>query len=419
MNSFISQSLIDQLVNSLDLVQIVSGDIALNKVGKNYIGLCPFHDEKTPSFFIDPIKKFYFCQGCKQSGNVIGYIREFNKVSFPDAIKLLCHKLGVPNPYQSKIDIKKNPYTLLDKVSKYFENQLMKSPEALAYLQSRNINLDIAKKFGIGYADDKWQGIVNAFKEHNERLIMLGVLAEKNGTVYDRYRNRIIFPIRDAQSRIRSFSSRIISTPDKCKYLNGPDSEIFTKSKAFYGLSESLFSIKKEDTIIVVEGFIDTIQLHSYGYNNVVACMGTAISFDQVQSLFRRVNNLVFVFDGDQAGVDALLRVANHVFKLLIPGRSVSIVNLPSNMDPDEYLLKYGGDAFREKLNCAAMLTDYLIDSLSKTIDLHGPEGQAKLVSLIVPFFTKVADPLYKELIINYLAKKISVSKDFIENYYK
>lgn len=413
MAGLIPQSFIDDLLNRLDIIDVVGSRLQLKKSGKNYSACCPFHQEKTPSFTVSPDKQFYHCFGCGASGSALGFVMEYDHLNFPQAVELLAKQAGLEIPYeQQAIDrykqVADSPlYDLLAKAADYYQQALKSHPTkqlAVDYFKKRGLTGIVARDFGLGFAPPGWDNLIKhliADGADQKLLIDAGLIIEnaENGRRYDRFRNRVIFPIRDLKGRIIAFGGRVLGD-DKPKYLNSPETAIFHKGEILYGLYEVRKKTRQLDEILVLEGYMDVIALAQFGLTNAVATLGTATSEEHVKRLFQLVNNIVFCFDGDTAGRKAAWRALESALPYLQDGRCVKFLFLPDGEDPDSLVRSEGGDAFRARINQHSLsLTDYLFDHLMAEAQPDSLEGKAHLAMLATPLLTKIPKSSLRSLI--------------------
>jgi len=391
----IPRDFIDNLLERLEIAEVISRKIKLKKNGAhNYLGLCPFHNEKTPSFTVNTAKNFYHCFGCKASGNALKFIMEYDRLDFVSAVEYLATHAGVQVPYQQnndpdfdkKIALNKTLYEVLFEAQNIYIKQLKSHPQrnlAIDYLKNRGFSGEIAKRFGLGFAPNQHNFIIsqlqNKYEQETLKLAGLIGVSEKNNSIYDRFRARIMFPIRDKRGRVTGFGGRIINN-DMPKYLNSPETPVFHKSQQLYGLYEMHQMRRTVNEIIVVEGYLDVISLAQYGIFNTVATLGTAISDTQINLLLRECNKVIFCFDGDTAGRKAADNAAKIALTCVQDGQQIQVVFLPEGHDPDSFIQQNGVDKLQEYIaGKAIMLSDYIFEHLITNIDIHTIEGKAHL----------------------------------------
>lgn len=420
MAGHIPRSFIDDLLARLDIVDIIDARVKLKKKGKNYGACCPFHNEKTPSFSVSQEKQFYHCFGCGVHGNAIDFIMEFERLEFVEAIEELASYLGLDVPReqrsggggqfnsgpQASSSEKRNLYDLMGSIAQFYRNQLKQpaSKVAIEYLKDRGLSGEIVQKFGIGYVADEWDLVRKNFgqnKDNQDMLVTGGMLIENDkGNRYDRFRGRIMFPIRDRRGRVIGFGGRVLGdgTP---KYLNSPETPIFHKGKELYGLYEVLQAYREPPRVLVVEGYMDVVALAQYGVDYSVASLGTSTTGDHIQMLFRQTNTVVCCYDGDRAGKEAAWRALENALQYLKTGNTLKFLFLPDGEDPDSYVRKYGKQAFEQQIEQATPLSSYLFDNLIELhqINLGNNEGKSALRAYASALIDKIPDPYFQELL--------------------
>jgi DNA primase len=424
MAGFIPQSFIDDLLSRADIVDVVGACVTLRKTGKNYSGLCPFHQEKTPSFSVEPDKQFYYCFGCGKGGNAIGFIMDYENIEYPQAIESLASSMGLEVPREESEQLQqqreKNQelYDILQKASSYYQQQLRQHPEkdsVIKYLKDRGLSGEIARDFKLGFAPPGWQNLLEKLgstTDAKKTLLDAGFLIEnpenKRNPVYDRFRNRIMFPIRDQRGRVIAFGGRVIGD-DKPKYLNSPETPVFHKGEELYGLYEAKQKVRKLERILIVEGYMDVIALAQNDINYCVATLGTATSTSHLKRLFKLVPEIVFCFDGDNAGRDAAWRALQQALPLMEDGRTARFLFLPDGEDPDSQVRKIGPKAFIKSIGEATQLAEFFFENLCSQVDMESLEGRAKLGTLAMPLIKLFPDGLLRRLILDQLAKTTGV----------
>jgi DNA primase len=421
MAGYIPRDFIDQLIASIDLIDIIQERVQLKKAGKNFVACCPFHQEKSPSFNVSQDKQFYHCFGCGVSGNVISFLIDFDRMNFIEAIEFLAGRAGleIPTDPNAKADKRQGSriedYQLFEQINKFYQHQLKNTPRAIDYLKARGINGEIAKHFGIGFAPDSWDSLLKEF--HNpQKLFEIGmVIAKENSQgFYDRYRNRITFPIRNTRGQIIGFGGRVLdqSLP---KYLNSPETHLFQKNQELYGWHEALQSSRKLVQIFVVEGYFDVISMAQAGITETVATLGTATSSEHIQKISRQCPQITFCFDGDKAGRDAAWRALMNALPVLKDDLQINFLFLPDGEDPDSFVLKQGAQAFREFAQRALPLSEYFFSHLTHDCNLQLAEGRAKLVKLAVPLIAKIPHNAIAQSLFDELAKNTKFDKSIIQ----
>jgi DNA primase len=416
MSGLIPQHFINDLVSRVDIVDVLSKRIDLKKAGKEFKAVCPFHNDKNPSLTISPSKGFYHCFSCGAHGTALGFLMEYEHLSFVEAIESLASDLGLEVPYEkSSKPIKQNNdlFLMMEKLQKKFQDNLKNESKAIKYLKERGIDGTTAKKFGIGYAKKGWRNILDEFGKNEKQinlLTSLGLIIKKSdNSYYDRFRDRIIFPIRDARGRFIGFGGRVFND-EQPKYLNSPETSLFHKGKELYGLYECQQSMRDIDKLIVVEGYMDVIGLSQNGVEYAVASMGTATTNDHFNRLFRLTDSIFFCFDGDDAGLKAAWRALENSLIHLRDGRQIKFVFLPDGDDPDSYIANNGTSKFEKQLDSGKDLSDFLIDKISENIDLNSIDGKARMAERAKPFIGKIPDGIFKELIIDKLSASVGIS---------
>ena len=428
MAGLIPQGFIDDLLGRTDVVEVVGSRIKLKKTGKNYSALCPFHNEKSPSFSVSPDKQFYYCFGCGAGGNAISFLMDFERFDFPQAVEELARQAGVEVPREERGD-RRGPraprqdsplYPVLENAAAYYRQQLRHHAQrkrAVDYLQQRGLSGQIAKLYDIGFAPPGWNNLMGHLATDNAEekvLIEAGLVVENpdSGKRYDRFRDRIQFPIRDSRGRVIGFGGRVLGD-DKPKYLNSPETPVFHKGRELYGLYEARRQNRQLDDILVVEGYMDVIVLAQHGVTNAVATLGTATSEEHLKRLFRIVNSVVFCFDGDNAGRQAAWRALQSCLPALEDGRHVRFMFLPEGHDPDSLIREEGHDAFRARsLQQAQPLTEYLFRHLAEEAPPNSLEGKAHLATLALPLIEQVPGSLLRRLLRQSLQERTGMDLD-------
>ena len=393
MSGRIPRNFIDDLLNRVDIVEVIDSRVPLKKKGREYWACCPFHGEKTASFSVSASKQFYHCFGCQKSGNAVGFLMDYDHMEFVEAIESLAQALGIEVPYE-KGSAPARPaegleamYQAMEQSAQYFEAQLKQTPAAIEYLKNRGISGQTAKTFAIGYAPPGWNNL-----NGNEKLLVdTGMLVKKeDGKQYDRFRHRLMFPIRDRRGRTIAFGGRVINPEDNPKYLNSPESPLFHKSDEIYGLYEMKKALTNIDRIYITEGYMDVVALAEHGVKSAVATLGTAINNRQIESLFRVCKNLVFCFDGDAAGKKAAWRSLEQCLASLKEGRIARFLFLPEGQDPDSFINQHGEDAFNQQVEHASTLTEYLFENLLAECNIGTLEGRAQFLDRLRPYFAQI-----------------------------
>lgn len=429
MAGLIPQNFIDELLDRIDIVEVVDQRVKLKRTGKNYSACCPFHDEKTPSFTVSPDKQFYYCFGCGASGNSVGFLMDYERLSFPEAVEQLAHLAGleIPRETQSSTEraqaqAKKTLYSLLEQTGDYFQEQLRISParsHAVEYLKRRGLDGRIAKEYGIGFAPPGWDNLLKALgqtPESQQRLIEGGLLIHhpEENKLYDRFRHRIMFPIRDSRGRIIGFGGRVLGD-DKPKYLNSPETPVFHKGQELYGLYEARMAYRDLPRLLVVEGYMDVVSLAQFGIRYGVATLGTACGEEHLVRAFRHTREVVFCFDGDRAGRQAAQRALLNALPTMEDGRQIKFLFLPEGEDPDTLVRQVGAEKFTRMVDMAVPLEDYLFDAVSEDINLSSLEGRARLSKRAAPLIHKLPRGVFRELMFDNLAARTGLSRQMLQ----
>ena len=421
MAGLIPQDFIDDLIARADIIEVVGRRVQLKKAGREFKACCPFHDEKTPSFTVSPGKGFYHCFGCGAHGTAIGFLMEFDHMSFVEAIESLAASMGVDVP-RSDSDKPARRYdelfSLLDSVARHWQACLKDAPAAIEYVKQRGIDGSTAKRFGIGYAPDGWSNVLDKFgksEEATEKLLATGLIIRKdNGQHYDRFRDRIMFPIRDARGRTIAYGGRTLGDGEP-KYLNSPETVLFHKGRELYGLYEARQALRSIEQLVVVEGYMDAVALARHGIDFAVATLGTATTPDHLNRLFRLTENVCFAFDGDRAGRKAAWRALENALPLIREGRQIRFMFLPEGPDPDSYVNEFGTDAFLKALDEGLALSEFLIQELAGQVDMNTVDGRARLAELARPLVNKIPAGVYRELLIESLAETVGLTAAKLE----
>jgi len=421
----IPQSFIQELLARADVVEIVGRYVQLKKGGANFMGLCPFHAEKSPSFTVSPTKQFYHCFGCGKHGDAINFLMEHTGVSFIEAVKDLAQHYGLQVPEEESspqeraraAEQRQKQATLsdvLEKAGEAWRKQLKNSPKAVAYLKGRGLSGEIAKRFGLGYAPEGWRSLASVFPNYDDPLLvesgLVIVNAEDGGEEkrYDRFRDRIMFPIRNVKGECIGFGGRVLGD-EKPKYLNSPETPVFSKGHELYGLFEARNAIRDAGYALVTEGYMDVVALAQLGFPNAVATLGTACTTDHVQKLFRFTDAVVFSFDGDAAGRRAARKALDGALPYATDVRSIKFLFLPAEHDPDSYVREFGQDAFARCVSEAMPLSRFLVESAREGCDLSSAEGRAHLASNAKPLWNQLPDGALKRQLLGELAALVQL----------
>jgi len=398
----IPQAFIDDLLSRIDIIDVISPRVTLKKSGSNHMACCPFHNEKTPSFSVSQTKQFYYCFGCGEKGNAIGFLMAYDNMHFVDAVETLAESIGLEVPRDekaAKMHSDNRPlYALLNSVTEFYQAQLRESTDAIDYLKTRGLSGEIAKRFSVGYAPDGWDALTDAIPDKEEDLIKTGMMIRKDQQrSYQRFRNRVMFPIRDRRGRVIGFGGRVLDQQEP-KYLNSPETPLFHKGSELYGLFEARKAIQDADMAIVVEGYMDVVALAEHQINNAVATLGTAANQQHSEILFKIVPNIVFCFDGDKAGRTAAWRALENTLPCLQDGRDAHFLFLPDGEDPDSIVSKQGHAGFQDLLATRMSIIDFLYDHLASDIDMSSIGGKAMLADKAKPLLKTIPPSVYKQL---------------------
>ena len=422
----IPQSFIQDLLARVDIVDVIERHLPLKKGGANYFACCPFHGEKSPSFSVSPTKQFYHCFGCGAHGSAVGFLMEYSGLPFVEAVKELAAQAGLQVPHEpgssSRNDTNPAHAALIKAVTvaaRHYRDQLRQAPTAIDYLKRRGVSGEIAARFGIGYAPDDWQGLRSSFPDYDAKALLEAGLVIENeaGRRYDRFRNRIMFPIQDRRGRIIAFGGRVLDSGEP-KYLNSPETPLFEKGRELYGLIQAQKSIRDAGHAIVVEGYMDVVALAQHGIGNSVATLGTATTTHHISVLLRQSQRVVFCFDGDAAGRKAARRALESSLEALRDDVTLAFLFLPEQHDPDSFVRTHGADAFRQAAGAATTLTNFLLRELQTDCALDTAEGRARLVHEAKPLVTRITAPMLRLQIVKSIAEASQFSQSEIERAY-
>lgn len=416
----IPDSIIDKIQEKSDIVEIISAYIPLKKVGRNYKTTCPFHHEKTPSFIVSPDKQIYHCFGCGAGGNVFSFLMKYENLQFPEVVEMLAKKTGVVLPKGAGRRDEENSFTsqlykINELACQFFQSCLANNKTARDYLASRGIGDEAAHIFKIGYAPDQWEGLLNFFKAKS----VTGQILEKAGLVisndkgghYDRFRNRVIFPITDLKDRTLGFGARVLDS-SLPKYINSPETAVYSKGRNLYGLDLSRAAIKKEGYALVVEGYLDFIVPYQAGIKNIIATLGTALTVDQITLLKRFANTVIMVYDPDEAGEMASLR---NLDLCITEDVNVYIAELPAGFDPDGYIRKFGADDFTKLVKSSKNIFDYKLDKLTKRFNINTSNGKTAIAGEMLPTLARINNAVLKSALIKKLSDRLSVDEEALK----
>ena len=403
----IPQSFINDLIDRADIVDVVGSRIALKKSGKNYSGLCPFHDEKSPSFSVSPDKQFFHCFGCQESGSALTFLMKYERMEFVEAVETLAKDLGLTVPREKSnrnyVEVDQRIFQALEKAEQVYKQQLRRMPAAVDYLKGRGLTGVTARDFGIGYAAEGWHSLSEVLLDEDvsaEVMLKAGLtIKNDSGRVYDRFRHRIMFPIRDVRGRVIGFGGRKLGDEVGPKYLNSPETPVYAKNQELYGLYEARKALRNIDRLLVVEGYMDVVALAQGGFRNAVATLGTATGEAHYQKLYRYTDEVVCCFDGDKAGRAAAWRALESALPVLNEHRQLKFVFLPDGEDPDSLVRDQGAEAFSEFLQNATPGIEYLFNKLGEGLDLQSLDGRARFMGLANPYVEKIPAGILQELV--------------------
>jgi len=421
----IPQTFIDELIARADIVEVIGSRVQLKKAGREFKACCPFHNEKSASFWVSPEKQFYHCFGCGAHGTVLRFLMEHDHMAFPEAVEELATRLGLEVPHEGsnapggprRVD--EPLYDVMERVTRFYVDALARDERAQQYVARRGLDRETVEKFGIGYAPNSWSEVLRRFGANDEGrrvLADLGLIIERDrGQIrdgdrhYDRFRDRIMFPIRDSRGRIIAFGGRILDQGEP-KYLNSPETVLFHKGRELYGLYEARRSRSNLKRLLIVEGYMDAVRLHQYGINYAVATLGTATTPEHFKRIFRIVSEVVFAFDGDRAGRAAAWRALQHALPEARQGREIRFLFLPDGHDPDSLVGEEGAEAFERRLDATLPLSEYLIRELSEQSDLTHADGRARFSENARPLWAKLPEGVYRELMLARIAQVVGIA---------
>jgi len=414
----IPNDFIQTLLARTDIVEVIDRHVPLKKAGANYVACCPFHSEKTPSFTVSPGKQFYHCFGCGAHGTAIGFLMEFGAKSFPDAVEELAREAGLEVPRTTSVraeaarEQSEDLAGVLLHAAKFYRGALKDSPRAIEYLRERGLTGTVAVRFGIGYAADEWQPLARAFDNYDDRSLEKAglVIAGEGGKRYDRFRSRVMFPIHDASGHVVGFGGRVIGDGEP-KYLNSPETPLFSKGRELYGLFQARPAIRAAGRVVVVEGYMDVVALSQHGIDYAVATLGTATTPVHAQKLFRITDTVVFCFDGDDAGRRAAWRALENTLPVLSDGKEARFLFLPEGEDPDDAVRLRGKEAFEAELDAAVPLSDFLLTELARRFPGRSAEARAGLVTAAKPLLASLGAPVLSALLRRRLAEMSGLSE--------
>lgn len=422
MKGSIPRPFIDDLLTKSNIIDVINSRVKLKKAGRDYQACCPFHHEKTPSFTVSEKKQFYHCFGCGAHGNAISFLMDYDKLEFVEAIEELAAMAGLEVPYekrgnsngkpQASYQAKRNLYELMQEIAAFYQSQLPLNIPAQSYVQQRGLSPEIIARFQIGFVPNAMDSVLRKFgvnREEQQKLLDLGMLSRNDrGNTYDKFRNRIMFPIRDKRGRTVAFGGRVLGD-EKPKYLNSPETVTYHKGNELYGLYEALQADDEPSKLLVVEGYMDVVALAQFGVDYAVASLGTSTTSEQIQLLFRSTEQVICCYDGDRAGRDAAWRALENALPYLEDGRQIKFIFLPDGEDPDTYIRQYGKEKFEEYIERAQSLTEFLFAHLSPQVDFSTKEGRGKLVALAAPLIRQIPGDALRLSLRNTLAQKLGI----------
>ncbi|TLY92634.1 MAG: DNA primase [Gammaproteobacteria bacterium] len=419
----IPQNFIDELIARADIVEVIGARVQLKKAGREYKACCPFHNEKTPSFWVSPDKQFYHCFGCGKHGTVLGFLMDHDHMAFPEAVEELATRLGLEVPHEGGLDRSARRadeplFELMARVARFYAEALARDARARDYLTQRGLASETIARFGLGYAVNSWNEVLRRFgagDAERQRLADAGLIIEREGGQmrdgerhYDRFRDRIMFPIRDARGRVIAFGGRVIDAGEP-KYLNSPETVLFHKGRELYGIYETRRARPNLTRLVVVEGYMDVVRLHQSGIDYALATLGTATTPEHFRRIFRLVPAVVFAFDGDRAGRAAAWRALQQALPEAREGREIRFLFLPEGQDPDTLVGAEGREAFEQRLQGAVPLSEYLVRELSEQSELAHADGRARFAESARPLFARVPEGVYRELLLERLAEVVGL----------
>ncbi|WP_028537116.1 DNA primase [Paludibacterium yongneupense] len=419
----IPQDFVDQLLTRVDIVDVVDRYVPLKRGGQNYLACCPFHKEKSPSFTVSPSKQFYHCFGCGAHGSAIGFVMEYQGLGFVEAVKLLAEGIGMqvpesvgrqPAEERQARERKMSLEQAMQRAADYYKQQLKSAVDAIGYLKGRGLSGEIAARFGLGFAPGQWQNLEAAFDNYDDALLVEGglVIVNEEGRRYDRFRERVMFPIRNQRGAIIGFGGRVLGKGEP-KYLNSPETPLFEKGRELYGLYEARQAIRAKNRVLVVEGYMDVVALAQFGIEYAVATLGTSTSGEHVRKLMRHADHVYFCFDGDSAGQKAAWRALENSLPQLVDGKSLHFLFLPEEHDPDSYIRASGSEAFETLLEQQSLpLSSYFTRELTRRVELDTPEGKADLIRQSAPLLAQIGAPALGFIIKKRLAELAGVDVD-------
>ena len=421
----IPKNFIQDLLNRLDIVDVIEHYVPLKKAGANFVACCPFHSEKSPSFTVSQSKQFYHCFGCGAHGTAISFVMEHGGFGFTDAVEELARTIGVTVPREptasGQVQQKVAPdlYDVMQSATRYYREQLKQAPHAIEYLKRRGLSGEIASRFGIGYAPEGWQNLENIPTHYQDRALLEAglVIENEDGKRYDRFRDRIMFPIINTRGQVIGFGGRVLDKGEP-KYLNSPETPLFEKGTELYGLPQAQKAIRTHRQVLVVEGYMDVVALAQHGVEYAVATLGTATTPYHVKKLLRLTDKIIFCFDGDSAGQRAAWRALENALPQLVDGKQLCFLFLPQQHDPDSFVREHGTAAFEQLLQEALPLSGYMLRELSSQVDLRTQEGRTALLQQAKPLVTAISAPASALLLRKEIAALAGITQAELEALY-
>ncbi len=409
----IPTSFIDDLLTRTDIVEVIQARVPLKRAGREWTACCPFHDERTPSFTVSPVKQFYHCFGCGAHGSAIGFLMEYERLEFVDAIEELARQIGLTVPYEggaTRHEDRSDDYSLLDSAARHFQAQLQANERARNYLEQRGVGPETIETFRLGYAPPGWdqlkERLAGSDRQRQQLLLRHGLLIEgDSGRNYDRFRDRLMFPILDRRGRPIAFGGRVLAGDDGPKYMNSPETPLFHKGRELFGLHQARQAGTRLSRLIVVEGYMDVIALHQHGCPQAVATLGTATTREQAELLFRNTGDVYFCFDGDRAGRQAAWRAVESVLPRMTDGRQAWFVFLPEGEDPDSLVVREGLTGFETHLEAATPLSTFFFEQIGRDVDIASIDGKARLAEQARPLLTQLPDGVFRDLMLEELTR--------------
>ncbi|UPG94109.1 DNA primase [Luteibacter aegosomatissinici] len=422
MRGRIPDNFIDDLLTRVDIVDVIEKRVPLKKAGREWTACCPFHNERSPSFYVSPTKQFYHCFGCGAHGSAVRFLMDYDRLEFPDAIEELAQSVGMKVPYEGGRDDKPREdrtdlYTLLDEAASFYQKELGTSDEARAYVEKRGLDEETLKRFRIGWAPAGFDGVLKALGTSDARRKLLNdagmVASNERGNRYDRFRERVMFPILDRRGRVIAFGGRVLSSDQGPKYLNSPETPLFHKGRELFALWQVKQAHQTVTRIMVVEGYMDVIALHQAGLPIAVATLGTATTPDHAEVLFRAAPDVFFCFDGDRAGRQAAWRAVESILPRMRDGRQAHFLFLPDGEDPDTLVRKEGKDGFEKRMKEAMPLSEYFFEELGRDVDTTRLDGRARLAERARPLIAKLPDGAFRDLMADELKRRTGAGATF------